>query len=268
MPPSFPGTPFRDDLLEGKTALVTGGATGMGLAMTRAFAAHGARVLICSRKEENLKAAADQVANEFGKKVLYKVCDVREPDQVDAVMAEAERAFGHLDILVNNAAGNFLVPFDQMSRNAWNAVINIVLNGTFNVSKAAFPLLAKKGGAVTNMVATYAWGAAPFVSHSGAAKAGVLNLTKSLALEWASHQIRVNALAPGAVITKNASGNLGFADEESQQRLLDTIPARRFGTSDEMALAALWLSSPAAAYVTGECLVVDGGQWLSGGMFR
>lgn len=266
--PSFPGTPFRDDLLAGKTALVTGGATGMGLAMTHCFAAHGARVLICSRKEENLKAAAESVRAQYGKEVLYKVCDVREPDQVEAVMALAEREFGALDVLVNNAAGNFLVPFDQMSRNAWNAVINIVLGGTFNVSKAAFPLLQKRGAAVTNMVATYAWGAAPFVSHSGAAKAGVLNLTKSLAIEWASYGIRVNALAPGVVITKNASGNLGYADDDSQKHLLDTIPLRRFGTSDEMALAALWLSCPAAGYVTGECLVVDGGQWLNSGMFR
>lgn len=266
MPPAFPGSPFRDDLFAGKTALITGGATGMGLAMTRAFAAHGARVLICSRKEENLKAAAEGVRADFGREVLYRVCDVREQDQVDKVMETAEREFGNLDILVNNAAGNFLVPFDQMSKNAWNAVINIVLNGTFNVSKGAYPLLQKKGGAVTNMVATYAWMAAPFVSHSGAAKAGVLNLTRSLALEWASHGIRVNALAPGVVVTKNASGNLGYADEDSQARLLNSIPLRRFGTSDEMALAALWLSSPAAGYVTGECLVVDGGQWLTGGM--
>ena len=265
---SYPGTPFRDDLFAGKHVVITGGATGMGLQMTHAFAAHGARVLICSRKEENLKAAAEQVRATYGKEVLYKVCDVREQDQVDAVFEQAEREFGNVDVLVNNAAGNFLVPFDQMSKNAWNAVIGIVLNGTFNVSKAAFPLLSKKGGSVTNMVATYAWMAAPFVAHSGAAKAGVLNLTRSLSLEWASHGIRVNALAPGTVITKNASGNLGYADEDGQQRLLETIPLRRFGTSEEMALAALWLSSPAASYVTGECLVVDGGQWLSGGMFR
>lgn len=267
--PSFPGSPFRDDLLAGKTALVTGGATGMGRSMAHAFAAHGARVMICSRKEENLRDAAQEIEKLTGRKVLWQVCDVREPDQVQAVMDAAAREFdGALDVLVNNAAGNFIVPFDAMSRNAWSSVVNIVLNGTFNVSKAAFPLLQKRGAAVTNMVATYAWMAAPLVSHSGAAKAGVLNLTRSLALEWSSYGIRVNALAPGAVITKNASGNLGFADEEGQQRILDTIPLGRFGTAEEMALGALWLSSPAASYVTGECLVIDGGQWLSGGMFR
>lgn len=268
MPEVFPGSPFRPDLFDGKSVLITGGATGMGKAMTHAFAAHGARVLICSRKEENLKETAAQVLAATGREVLYTPCDVREPDQVDAVMELAKREFGgSLDVLVNNAAGNFIVPFDQMSRNAWNSVVNIVLNGTFNVTKAAFPLMKEKGGSVTNMVATYAWMASPFVSHSGAAKAGVLNLTRSLAIEWASYGIRCNALAPGAVITKNASGNLGFSDEDGQQRLMNTIPLRRFGTAEEMALAALWLSSPAASYVTGECLVVDGGQWLSGGMF-
>ncbi|MFA5860265.1 MAG: SDR family oxidoreductase [Candidatus Thermoplasmatota archaeon] len=263
----FPGSPFRPDLFDGKTVLITGGATGMGKAMTHAFAAHGANVLICSRKEENLRTTASEIEKLTGRKVLWQTCDVREPDQVQAVMDLAEREFGNLDVLVNNAAGNFLVPFDQMSRNAWNSVVNIVLNGTFNVSKAAFPLLSKKGAAVTNMVAAYAWGAAPFVSHSGAAKAGVLSLTRSLAIEWASFGIRVNALSPGAVITKNASGNLGYADEASQQRLLATIPARRFGSSEEMALGVLYLSSPAASYVTGDCLVIDGGQWLHAGMF-
>lgn len=262
------GSPFHADLFAGKSALVTGGATGMGRAMAHAFAAHGARVTIASRKEENLREAAKAIEGATGRPVAYAVCDVREWDQVASVMDRVARDNdGALDVLVNNAAGNFIVPFDQMSKNAWKSVTDIVLHGTFNVSKQAFPLLSKRGGAVLNMVATYAWGAAPYVSHSGAAKAGVLNLTRSLALEWASHGVRVNALAPGAVITKNASGNLGFADEESQERLLDTIPLRRFGTAEEMAVAALYLCSPAAAYVTGECLVVDGGQWLTGGMF-
>ena len=261
----FPGSPFREDLFQDKVVLVTGGATGMGKAMAHAFAAHGARVTIASRKEENLRSAAKEIGGLTGREVAWQACDVREWEQVEALMARFD---GGLDVLVNNAAGNFLVPFDQMSRNAWKAVTDIVLTGTFNVTKQAFPRLTKRReSAVLNMVATYAWGAAPFVSHSGAAKAGVLNLTRSLALEWASHGVRVNALAPGAVPTKNASGNLGFADDDAQQRLLHTIPLRRMGTPEEMALAALWLCCPAASYVTGECLVVDGGQWLTGGMF-
>lgn len=268
MPARVPGSPFRDDLFQGQKVLVTGGGTGMGRAMTHAFAAHGADVLIASRKEEHLRATADEVERLTGRKVGWATCDVREPEQVDALFAKASEAFdGRLDVLVNNAAGNFLVPFEQMSRNAWSAVVNIVLNGTFNVTKAAFPLLQKRGGSVTNMVATYAWGAAPLVSHSGAAKAGVLNLTRSLAVEWATYGIRVNALAPGPVLSEGAGKNL-FADEDLRRKVQDSVPLRRFGTPEEMALAVLWLSSPAASYVTGECLTVDGGSWLVGGLFQ
>lgn len=263
----FPGSPFRDDLFAGRKVLVTGGGTGMGRAMTHAFAAHGADVLITSRKEENLRPTAEEVEKLTGRRVLWKTCDVREPDQVEAVVDVARQEWGKLDVVVNNAAGNFLVAFDQMSRNAWNSVLGIVLHGTFNVTKAVFPLLEREGGAITNMVATYAWGAAPLVSHSGAAKAGVLNLTRSLAIEWASYNIRVNALAPGPVDTEGAGSRL-FADPDTRQKVIESVPLRRFGTSEEMALAVLWLSSPAAAYVTGECLVVDGGQWLQGGLFH
>lgn len=261
-------SPYRADLLAGKTALVTGGGTGMGKAFATAFAAHGADVMICSRKEEHLRPTAEEIEKRTGRRVRWQTCDVRQPDQVAAVMATAEREFdGAVDILVNNAAGNFLVPFDAMSPNAWNSVIGIVLQGTFNVTKAAFPLLQKRGAAVTNIVATYAWGAAPFVSHSGAAKAAVLNLTRSLAVEWASHGIRVNAVAPGPVATEGAGSRL-FADEDAKQRIVDSVPMKRFGTVDEMANALLYLSSDAGSYVTGECLVVDGGQWLVGGLLH
>ena len=264
----FPGSPFRADLFEGKTVLVTGGATGMGKAMAHAFTAHGARVFIASRKEENLRAAAEEIEKATGRRVWWATCDVRHPDQVAALFEKVSAEFdGALDVLVNNAAGNFLVPFDAMSHNAWSTVVNIVLNGTFNVTKAAFPLLQKRPGAsVTNMVATYAWGAAPLVSHSGAAKAGVLNLTRSLAIEWASFGIRVNAVAPGPVMSEGAGKNL-FADEDLAQKITESVPLKRFGTPEEMALPVLWLSCPASSYVTGECYVIDGGQWLSNGMF-
>lgn len=267
MPASFPTSPFRDDLFADKKVLITGGGTGMGRAMTHAFAAHGADVLITSRKEEHLQEAANEVEKLTGRKVLWKSCDVREPDQVEAVVDVARQAWGRLDVLVNNAAGNFLVPFESMSRNAWSSVVNIVLNGTFNVTRAAFPLMQERGGSITNMVATYAWGAAPLVSHSGAAKAGVLNLTRSLAIEWAGFGIRANAVAPGPVMSEGAGKNL-FADADLAQKVTESVPLKRFGTPEEMALAVLYLSSPAAAYVTGECLVIDGGQWLANGLFR
>ncbi len=260
--PRFPGTPFRDDLFEGQVALVTGGATGMGRSIAHAFAAHGADVHILSRNEEHLADAAASIEKETGRKVAWHRCDVREPDQVEAAFAKLPR----LDHLVNSAAGNFVVPFETMSRNAWSTVVNIVLNGTFNATRAAFPLLSRQGGTVTNMVATYAWGAAPYVSHSGAAKAGVLNLTRSLAVEWAQFGIRLNAVAPGPVKSEGATKNL-FADPALQQKIEDSVPLRRFGTPEEMALAVLYLASPAASYVTGDCLTIDGGQWLSNGLF-
>lgn len=259
----FPGSPYRDDLFRGQTALVTGGATGMGKSIAHAFAAHGADVHICSRNEEHLSSAAKEIEAATGRAIQWHRTDVREWDQVEAMFGKLER----LDHLVNSAAGNFLVPFDQMSRNAWSTVVNIVLQGTFHTTRAAFPLLSRQGGSVTNMVAAYAWGAAPFVSHSGAAKAGVLNLTRSLAVEWAPHGIRCNAVAPGPVMSEGAAKNL-FAQEDVRRQIQESVPLKRFGTPEEMALAVLYLASPAASYVTGDCLTIDGGQWLAGGLFH
>jgi len=258
---------FRNDLMKDKTVLITGGGTGMGEAMTHAFSALGARVLIASRNAEHLQPVAEAATKASGNEVLWKTCDVRDVEQVQALADYASDNFdGALDVLVNNAAGNFLTPFDAMSHNAWNTVVGIVLGGTHNMLKATFPLLSKRGGAVTNMVATYAWGAAPLVSHSGAAKAGVLNLTKSLAVEWASHRIRLNAVAPGPVDTHGAGSRL-FAEDDTKQTIIDSVPWKRFGTVDEMAAAVVYLSSPAADYVTGECLTIDGGQVLTNGLF-
>jgi NAD(P)-dependent dehydrogenase (short-subunit alcohol dehydrogenase family) len=253
-PPAATRSPFRPDLLKGKVALVTGGGTGLGFAMAEAFAAHGADVAIASRKAEHLEPAAKQL-EAHGHRVLWKTFDVRKPEEVDALMAAVKAELGGLDILVNNAAGNFLVAAEDLTPNGWRAVLGIVLDGTFLCSKAAYPLLRERKGNVINIVATYAWTSAPATIHSGAAKAGVLNMTGTLAAEWGDRGIRVNAIAPGPIDTPGASGQL-FPTEELKQRIAAMVPVGRFGAPEDIAHAALYLAS--APYVSGECLVVDG----------
>lgn len=255
---------FSEDALAGKRALITGGGTGLGRAMTETFLAHGANVAIASRSKY------EKAADELG--VLGYELDVRDPDVCQSVVDQAVEELGGLDILVNNAAGNFLSPVKALSANGWDAVTGIVLDGTFNMSKAAGDALSAAGqeagdASVINIVATYAWTAAPLVSHSGAAKAGVLNLTRSLALEWGEENVRVNAIAPGPVVTEKASEHLGYSDPEVQEKMAQAIPLSRLGEPEEIGDAALFLASPAAGWVTGECLVVDGGQWLVGNLF-
>lgn len=252
-------SPFRPDLLKGKAALVTGGGTGLGLAMADAFAAHGADVAIASRKAEHLEPAAKQLAK-HGHKVAWKTFDVRKPEEVEGVMKACQDELGGLDLLVNNAAGNFLVDAHELSPNGWRAVLGIVLDGTFHCSRAAFPMLSQRKGSIINIIATYAMSAAPATAHSGAAKAGVLNLSNTLAVEWAPHGIRSNCIAPGPVDTPGASGQL-FPTEDMKQRIAQQVPLGRFGTPDDIAGAALFLAS--APYVTGACLVVDGGLMMN-----
>ncbi|MCA1813829.1 MAG: SDR family oxidoreductase [Halobacteriales archaeon] len=246
---------FRPDLLKDKVCLVTGGGTGLGFAMADAFAAHGAHVAIASRKEEHLKPAAEQL-EKHGQKVLWRTLDVRQPDQVQALMDGVRDELGGLDVLVNNAAGNFLVGVEELSPNGWRAVLGIVLDGTFYCSKAAFPMLEERKGSIINIVATYAWTAAPATAHSGAAKAGVLNLTGTCAVEWGPRGVRCNAIAPGPIDTPGASGQL-FPTPELRERVAKMVPMERFGEQDDIGQAALYLAS--APYVTGACLVVDGG---------
>jgi len=251
---------FADDVLEGRRALVTGGGTGRGRAMTETFLDHGAEVAIASRKR--YEEAADELA------IPGIELDVRDEEACERAVDEAVDELGGLDLLVNNAAGNFLSPAANLSENGWRAVVDIVLDGTFRMSRAAQPHLAEAEEAnVVNIVATYAWTAAPMVSHSGAAKSGVLNLTRSLAVEWGDDDVRVNAIAPGPVVTEKAAEHLGYADPDVQDKLARKIPLDRLGQPEEIAEAALFLSSPAARWVTGECLVVDGGQWLQGNLF-
>ncbi len=244
-----------DKTFDGRTGIITGGATGIGFAIARELARLGARVILASRKEENLRKAAGEIGGEF------HVLDVRDAEAVEAMAAK----FGAIDFLVNNAAGNFIVPSDQLTVNGWNSVIGIVLNGTFYCTSAVGKRMieSKRGGAILNVIANYAWTGAPGVVHSASAKAGVLAMTRTLAVEWARHKIRVNAIAPGPVHTEGASSRL-FPDPAIEEGIRRTIPLRRFATLEEIANAAAYLLSDYASYVTGEAFVIDGGQWLSG----
>ena len=259
---------FKEDLFKGKKVFVTGGATGMGLGFAQAFLNHGAEVFIASRKEEKLKEAAAETKKKFGKKLIWRTMDVRNNETVEYVSNFLSSEWGELDILVNNAAGNFVAPVAAMSENAWRAVVDIVLDGTFRVSKACYPLLrkSKDGASIVNIITNYSWNAAPFVGHSGAAKAGVLNLTRTLALEWAADNIRVNAMCPGVVLTENVRQNL-MLDEKTAEMFEDYIPTGGITDPEKMAQQVLYLCSPAADVITGDMLIADGGQWLVGNAF-
>ncbi len=244
---------FRSDLFLGRRVLVTGGASGIGLAVSRAFCDHGADVVLLSRNEERLAAAAAGL----GPQARWFAADVRDADRLQ----EVAREVGDVDVLVNAAAGNFPAPFSAMSPNAWQSVQDIVLGGTVNATRAfGEPMLGRPeaGCSIVNVVAGYAWTGAPGVSHSGAAKAGVLNLSKSLAVEWAP-AVRCNAVSPGPIGDtegmKRLGEDLGLADA-----VVASTPLKRMGEAREVADACLFLASPAASYVTGACLVVDGGQ--------
>lgn len=253
--------------LEGRVAIVTGGGTGIGFAIASEFARLGARLVLASRSAEHIEPAAREL-QALGFKALPVPTDVRIPEQVDHLMEETLRRFGSVDILVNNAAGNFICPAEKLSVNGWNAVVNIVLNGTFYCSRAAGLKMIENGhgGNILNIVAAYAWTGGPDTVHSASAKAGVVAMTRTLAVEWARHKIRVNAIAPGPVETEGAGGHL-WPSPESREAMIRAIPRGRIGDVSEIAHAASFLVSDFADFITGEVMVMDGGQWLGKGMF-
>jgi NAD(P)-dependent dehydrogenase (short-subunit alcohol dehydrogenase family) len=265
LPPSarhLPPATFRDQV-----AVVTGGGTGLGREISRGLAALGAKVIVASRDPDHHAALSDEAERE-GWHVESHALDVREPDRVHALAREIVQEHGRIDVLVNNAAGNFVCPAERMSANAWRAVLGIVLDGTFYCSRHfGAPMIEARSGSILNVVATYAWTGAAGVCHSASAKAGVLALTKSLALEWARHGIRVNAIAPGPFESQGAAANL-WPTPEIEARIRRQVPLGRFGTADEVAAHALYLLSPACAFVTGECFVVDGGLSLGRSFFE
>ncbi len=260
---------FTADLLAGQTAIITGGGTGLGLAMAQRFASLGANVVLASSTQAHLDdGAAAIVANVPDAGVLTVATDVRRPEDVDRMVAAAVSRFGRVDILINNAAGNFVCKAEDLSPNGWSSVINIVLNGSFYCSRAVgrHMIASGHGGSIVSILANYVWTGSAGTIHSAAAKAGVMSMTQTLAVEWARHKIRVNAVAPGPIESPGAAKQL-WASEADVARITDMVPLKRWGQPSEVADAVTFLVSPLSAYITGDVLTVDGAAWLGRGTF-
>jgi len=255
---------FLSDLLEGKTAIVTGGGTGLGKSMAARFGELGASLTICGRRQQVIDEAVNEL-KKTGAEVLGVKCDVRDGEQVSQMVNEAVLEFGSIDVLVNNAAGNFICPTERLSENAFRTVVDIVLTGTFNCSMSAMKVMKEKGGGVMlNIVTTYAWTGSGYVVPSASAKAGVLAMTRSLAVEWAKYGIRTNAIAPGPFPTEGAWQRLVPPGLNFEKRMKKRIPLQRFGEHEELANLASFLISDGASYINGEVVTIDGGEWLKG----
>ncbi|MBS1622589.1 MAG: SDR family oxidoreductase [Bacteroidetes bacterium] len=253
--------------LKDRNIIVTGGGTGLGKAMTRYFLQLGARVVITSRKLDVLEATAKELEAETGGKCVALHCDVKSYDEVEAMVNKAIEALGSVDILVNNAAGNFISPTERLSANAFKSIIDIVLNGSINCTLALGKIwIAQKqtNKVVLNMSTTYSWTGSGFVVPSATAKAGVLAMTRSLAVEWARYGIRMNAIAPGPFPTKGAWDRLAPGDFKERFDLIKRVPLRRAGEHQELANLAAYLVSDYSAYINGEVVTIDGGEWLQG----
>lgn len=247
----------------GKTVWVTGGGSGLGRSMATAFAREGATVCVIGRRQEALDETAQLIAQSGGS-AFGLSCDVRDPARVEEVVAEILSRSGRLDVLVNNAAGNFVAPSEKLSPNGFKSVVDIVLNGTFHCTRAAFEALRASRGSILNIIATYAWSGEPGALHSACAKAGVLAMTRTLAAEWGQFGIRVNAVAPGPIHTEGTDKNLwSIADVEKY--VVAQVPLGRLGSPEDVSRAALWLCSGDADWVSGAALPVDGAHWLHGG---
>lgn len=258
---------LRDDALKGKTIVVTGGGSGLGKAMSKYFLELGAQVAITSRNIEKLENTAKELEGETGGTCLPVQCDVRHYDQVESMLKQTLDKFGSVDILLNNAAGNFISPTERLSANAFDTIIDIVLKGSKNCTLAIGKHWIDKGEknkTVLNIVTTYAWTGSAYVVPSATAKAGVLAMTRSLAVEWAKYGIRMNAIAPGPFPTKGAWDRLLPGDLKEKFDLAKKVPLKRVGEHQELANLAAYLVSDFSAYVNGEVITIDGGEWLKG----
>jgi NAD(P)-dependent dehydrogenase (short-subunit alcohol dehydrogenase family) len=251
-----------DGTFGGRVAVVTGGGTGLGRAIADELARLGAAVVVAGRRPEPLEETAAAIAGRGGR-AHPQPTDVREPDQVEALIASAVERFGRVDVLVNNAAGNFVVRAEDLTPNGWRAVVGIVLEGGFLCARAAARRMIQQGdgGAVLSVLASYAWTGGPGTVHSAAAKAGLLAMTRTLAVEWAPYRIRVNTITPGPTETEGAGTALWPTDED-RERVAATVPLGRLARPEEVAWWAVALCSTYADYVTGANLTIDGGHWL------
>ncbi len=258
---------LRDNALENKTIVITGGGSGLGKAMTRYFMELGANVAITSRDLDKLKKTAAELEADTGAKCLPIQCDVRHYDQVENMLAEVLKVYGTVDVLLNNAAGNFISPTERLSSNAFDTVLDIVLKGTKNCTLAFgkhWIETKQSTSTVLNIVTTYAFTGSAYVVPSACAKAGVLAMTRSLAVEWAKYGIRTNAIAPGPFPTKGAWDRLLPGDLAEKFDMAKKVPMGRVGDHQELANLAAYLVSDFSAYINGEVVVIDGGEWLKG----
>ena len=257
---------LKEDAFAGKHIIVTGGGTGLGRAMTEYMLTLGAKVVITSRKLDVLEKTAKELTDATGGKVLPLACDVRNYDEIEQVIAQTIDQWGSVHGLLNNAAGNFISPTERLSHRAFDIIVDIVLRGTYNFTLATGKhwIEQKQAGTILNIVTTYAWTGSGFVVPSACAKAGVLALTRSLAVEWAKYNIRTNAIAPGPFPTEGAWSRLLPGDLVDKFDPARRVPLQRVGDHQELANLAAYLLSDYSAYVNGEVVTIDGGEWLQG----
>ncbi|MBI3328630.1 MAG: glucose 1-dehydrogenase [Nitrospinae bacterium] len=256
---------FLPGILSGRVAIVTGGGTGIGKAIALELAGLGADVVVASRNLQHLEPTADEI-RALGQRSLAIPTDIRVPAQVEALMEQVVAHLGKIDIQINNAGGQYPGPAEELSVEGWRSVIDLNLNGTFYCTQAvARQMMHTGGGSIVNIVASFGLRAAPGLVHAAAARAGVISLTRTLALEWAKHNIRVNAIASGVIMTEGALSEM-LIDPDGIERIEGAIPLKRLGTPEEIAHLATFLVSDAATYITGETIAADGGNWHGHGL--